>query len=236
MRWILAFFITMGASAWATPPGTSPFIADIVAKRHGALTFKAKGTLSFQQASDQSWSLKLQAKGGPVKVLEETTFRLIDGNLKPINYQQDIRALFFKEQIDWSFDWNASKLSGRVNGDPYSYTLVNGMNSPNSFQVAMRQDIAQGAKKVDYPFMKFKRPSHIYFAVIGEERLSLGDTKVDTIIIEQTAPLRSKERKLIWIAPGYDYIPVKFETKREGKLKESLEVTRLTLRGRLIEF
>lgn len=215
----------------------SDYRADIRAVRHGAIDIKSEGSISFTHTNQNRWQLEVRLTDGPLKLTEVTHGEIVDGSTyRPLDFERRMKILFYREDIDWEFDWQNQKISGRVKKDNHNHALNELIHDPNSFQVPMRQGLMAGETDFSYRFLRYSRPDDLAFEVVGEELLPLAGGRVHTLIIRQTDPLKRDEKKLIWVAKDHDYIPVKFSTYDDGKLRDELVVEKLWVNGALVDF
>ncbi len=213
----------------------SSYRAEITATRYGAVDIKAKGTTTFS-LNNNTWQNEVSVKGGGLKSEERSKGFLQDEIFKPESYRKRTKFLFIKENIDWAFSWAESKVEGNVKKDKYKYDLETSLHDPLSYQAPLRIALANGETSIAFLYLRYNRPQKLTFEVIGEELLSLGKHQVHTLIVKQTAPMSSSRKKLIWVAKDFDYIPVKFASYKNDKLKDDIEVKRLWIDGKEVSF
>lgn len=214
----------------------SDYRAEVSVLHKAVIDLKADGMMTFQHTSPNAWELVIDVKGGPGKSYEKTVGDINDGEYRPKTFKRATKILFIKENIDWTFDWQGKKVTGTVQKDDYQHALNSTIHDPNSFQIPLRQGLMDGQKKFSFTFMRYNRPSSLQFEVIGEELLTLDAGRVHTLILKQTKPLRSDEKKLIWVAKDYDYIPVRFTTYKKDKIKDDVVVEKLWINDQKISF
>lgn len=240
MRAVLSFItfilLSFPISSALAADALSSYRGEIVAVRNGAIDIKTEGEMEFKMTSDTRWTLTLNVKGGGVKSEETSTGEIINNTARPFNYKKRSNFLFIRENIDWKFDWANKNLSGKVKKDERQYELNNIIHDPLSFQVAMRQELMAGEKSFIYPYMRYNRPQELAIEVIGQERLRLGNGFVDTLILRQLRPARSNEKKLIWVAPQLDFVPVRFTTYEDDKIKDDVIVEKLWINNQPVSF
>lgn len=220
----------------ATAAQLSNFKADIEARHNGVIDLKASGSMSFEQYSNGRWEMSLSVKGGPSKSTELSEGVLEEDNYLPTRYQRRTKILFAKENVDWSFDWQNKRVTGTVDKKDYSHSLNQIIHDPMSYQIPLRQALMAGQNEFNYSYLRWNRPNDLSFEVIGEELLQLESGRVHTLIIKQTKQVKEDEKKLIWVARDYDYIPVRFTTYRKDKIRDDVIVTKLWIDGKAIAF
>jgi len=214
----------------------SNYRADITATRHGTFDIKLDGVITFRSDAQGDWSLEIKTKGGPINSFERSVGETVDGQFRPLRYQRDTKVLFFKEHVDWQFDWTKASLSGQVKKKAYQYSLGNTIHDPMSFQLPLRAALLQGEKSFEFQFMRYTRPERLKFEVIGEEMLILDQGRVHTLILKQITPIQSDQKKLIWVAPKLDFVPIRFTTFEDDEIKDDILVKRLWLNDQEVNF
>jgi hypothetical protein len=210
--------------------------ADVSATRHGALDIKLSGVINFEIAPNGDWQYTLNAKGGPIKTKEISRGSMDGLDFLPEHYERNTKILFVKENVEWNFDWEKKKLSGKIKKDSFNYDLNTIVHDPISFQLPLQAALNNNETKFAYQYLRYKRPAELAYEVIGEELLMLETGPVHTNIIKQTKPNRSDEEKYIWVAKDYGFIPVRFATFKNDKLKDEIIVNQLWINGELIRF
>ncbi|TCS42653.1 DUF3108 domain-containing protein [Reinekea marinisedimentorum] len=223
-------------AAEITAADISDYRAEVKAIRHGTIDLKASGDLVFELTESGLWSLQIDISGGPLKSHERSVGELIDNQFRPLNFERDTKFLLIKEKIRWNFDWTNQVVAGKVQKKEYEHPLTELIHDPISFQVSMRQAFLNGSSAYETPYLRYSRPDSLAFEVIGEELLSVGDDRVHTLIVKQTEPEKKEERKLIWVAPEYDFVPLRFATFKENKIKEEFFVEKLWIDDVRVDF
>jgi hypothetical protein len=214
----------------------SDYRAEVKAIRYGTIDLKAKGELVFELTESGLWSLQIDVSGGPLKSHERSVGELADNEFRPLTFERDTKFLLIKEKIRWNFDWENNKVTGKIKKKEYEHELTELIHDPISFQVAMRQAFLNGKTSYETPYLRYSRPDPLAFEVIGEELLSINGNRVHTLIVKQTKPEKKDERKLIWVAPEYEYVPLRFATYKENKIKEEFLVEKLWIDDVAIDF
>jgi hypothetical protein len=214
----------------------SDFKADIEARHNGVIDLKAKGTMHFELSGDGKWEMSLSVKGGPSKSSEVSKGILADGQFLPTEYERRTKILFAKEDVDWDFDWGSNTVTGVVDKKDYRHTLNQTVHDPMSYQIPLRIGLMNGETKFNYSYLRWNRPNDLSFEVIGEELLQLESGRVHTLILKQTKQVKANEKKLIWVAKDYDFIPVRFTTFRKDKIRDDVIITKLWIDGKAIKF
>lgn len=214
----------------------SDFKAEVQAIRHGTIDIKAKGEIVFELTEAGLWTLQIDLNGGPLKTHERSIGEYVGENYLPLSYERSTKFLFVKEKVNWSFDWTRKLLNGKVQKKEYEHELKSIVHDPLSFQVELRKALISNEKSYDSLFLRWSRPEDIAFEIIGEELLSIGDGRVRTLILKQTKGVKDDERKLIWVSPEHEYVPLRYATYKDGKIKDEVKVKSLWVNDTKVTF
>lgn len=213
----------------------SAYKAQISAVRAGTIKIKTNGMIEFKRQA-ANWSLEMRIKGSGAKLTERSTGTFDGESVLTSNYKKKSSFLFIKENIEWRFDWPNRSVTGRVKKDDHRHKLSSNTYDPLSFQVALRLALLNKEKTFEAPYLRYNRPQTLSIKVIGEEKLTIDGAQVNTIILQKLKPVRSGERELIWVAKDYGYVPLRYTTYKDDKLKDDVKVTKLWFNNALVKF
>lgn len=233
-HFLLAAMLTCVSPAWSGE--LIPFTAELEAIRHGTINLSTRGSLTLRRVNDEQWNYRLETDSRTVSLLEDVWFTFENGEMKPQRYEYESRVIWAKNNKQLTFDHARNRVTGNVDKDKISMSFESPLYDPIGYQVVLQQRLQDGERDISFNVFRHKKPNRMAFRVIGEERLSLPTGDVYTWIVEQTAPIRSNERKLIWVAPNHNYIPLRFGRFEKGKLKEEIRTLSLKQNGQTITF
>lgn len=223
-------------SLTALAEGMQPFTAEMEAIRHGAIDIKARGTLQLRETAPDEWHYRLSTDGRTLSLREESWLTVVDEQIRPTRYEFESKVLWVKTTKSLRFDHERQRVTGRVEKDRIDERFAAPIYDAIGYQLALQQALARGEESITLNVLRHKRPDDMSFRVIGEEMLQLPQGEIYTWIIEQTEPVSRDERKLIWIAPGLNYTPMRFGRFEDGDLKEEIRVLSLQLNGQRVDF
>lgn len=212
------------------------FDAQLQVTRYGMIDISAEGSLSLQQSGANEWHYQLRAETRGVYLREDSWVNLDDQRLQSLRYSADTKVLWSRERKRLNFNRESNRVTGEVDGERINEAIHNEVYDALGYQLELQQRLKAGERELAFEVFRDDEIDDFAFRVVGEERLRVAGGYVDTLIIDQTAPLRRKERKRIWIAPGLGYVPMRFTREEDGKLREEFRVTGLTLDGERIDF
>lgn len=232
---IITLLLGLGSSV-ARADTLIPFTAELEAIRHGAIDLSTTGTLALRRDDDSQWHYRLKTDGRTVSLLEEVWFSVENDRVKPQRYQFESRLFWSKNTKNLTFDHQRNRVTGTVDKESVSTGFEPPLYDAIGYQVVLQQRLAEGERDIRFNVFRHKRVDSMSFRVIGEERLSLPGGDVYTWIVEQTDPVGRNERKLIWVAPELNFIPLRFGRYEKGKLKEEIRTLSLQQNGQTISF
>ncbi|MFQ3231052.1 DUF3108 domain-containing protein [Reinekea sp.] len=213
-----------------------PFVATLEATRFGTFDLNLDGKMYLKTNGNQ-WEFGLNAKKGAIATDEVSKGKLLANNkYQPNSYEKKSHVFLIKENIDWNYDWIKNTVKGKVKKDKIEHTLHDNLYDPLSYQLALRQQLKAGQLQLSVDNLRYKNPETFQFAVIGEELLEINGTLIMTKIVKQLKPQRGDSKYLIWVAPEFDYITLRFASYSKGKLKDLVQVTSLSINGQASSF
>lgn len=229
----LSLFLSLAAHA---NEKLLPFEATLEATRFGTFDVNLEGKMYLKTNGNQ-WEFGLNAKKGAIATDEVSKGQLLANNkYQPNSYDKSSHVLLIKENVNWDFDWNKKTVSGKVKKDKIQHDLYDNLFDPLSYQLALRQQLKAGQLQLTVDNLRYKNPETFLFAVIGEELLEVNGQMILTKIVKQLQPQKGDSKYLIWVAPEYDYITLRFASYKKGKLKDLVQVTSLSIDGQPASF
>ncbi|PTY36829.1 hypothetical protein BGP77_05960 [Saccharospirillum sp. MSK14-1] len=213
-----------------------PFEAEMEVTRYGLVDISAEGRLRLRQNDAGEWHYQLHAETRGIHLREDSWVTEVDGDIRPLRYTADTKVLWSRERQNLTFDHLAQRVVGEADGEDVNESIGNSVYDALGYQLVLQQRLKAGEREMEFDVFREDEVDDFAFRVVGEERLRIAGGTVDTLIIDQTAPLRRKERKRIWIAPELGFVPLRFTREEDGKIREEFRVTGLTLDGERVRF
>lgn len=165
----------------------------------------------------------------PDHIRETSTFRLHRRQLRPLEYRYDKTGGSEEEHYDVVFDWRGDETRYAHNGE--TFPLPGDAADLLGFQIDLMLRLRRGRKYVNFTLALKDGLQEYAFRRKGRETWPLSDGTLELLRIEQI-PNERPERFTLWVAPSLDYLPVRIERRKNGKLT-AFELRRYN--GRLIE-
>jgi len=144
--------------------------------------------------------------------------------VKPFLYYYSVNKLGNKKELSLRFNWRTGKVVDLDKQKPWDVKLPGNVQSKLSYQLAMRQDLINGKKKLNYLVADDGELEQYNFKILGEEVLdtALGRLKTIKIVKVTGSPHR---RLTLWAAKDLNYLLVKITEFKDGKEKASALIT-----------
>lgn len=150
-------------------------------------------------------------------VIERSRWRYHEGFPQPINYLFKRTSYYDTSEVFIKFDWAGKKIETTTNGHSWKMLLPEKTLDKALVQLALMIDTAKGLSINNYAVADGGRLKPYRFTLLGEETIESLSGKTTTLKIN-----RSKSGKpattTLWLAAQYNYLPVKIEKVRKGKI------------------
>lgn len=143
------------------------------------------------------------------RAVERSTWIYNDGRPRPIEYVYHYtgRSKDRLERID--FDWNSKIATSLRHGKTTEIAIVPGMLDKLMHQILMSADIAAGKKHIEYTVVDRGEIKTYAYDILGTEEVVTARGRIQTIKVQ-------RKTITIWLAPEWDYLPVKLIQKKDG--------------------
>lgn len=190
--------------------------------RIGLLRGTMSSQLDFIDGSYQSISIvnatgiaRLIARGS---IIEESTFKIVDGQLRPYRYTGSDHISSAGQDVSMSFDWTNSVIELRIDDQDIELELVPGAIDRASLQYALMNDLASGRVRDRYTIQDADETKVLNVRAAGKKTVKTPFAELTVVGVSHQAAGSSRLTTL-WCAPALGYLPVVIEQYRDGKLK-----------------
>ena len=156
----------------------------------------------------------------PDAISQESTFRIIDGQVVP----SEFRGSDEKERpIELKFDWEHKRVTGVAKNLPVDLELTEGTQDPMSLQLESLRGLASGTLQGSVRLVDSDKIKDYELSREGTARIETGLGTLDTII--WTSKRAGGDRMTrTWVAPALGYLPVKAERVRGTKVEFTMAI------------
>ena len=198
-----------------------------------------KATL--EALGNDRYRYRLEAKGDKgiawmlrASTLEISEFSWNQGQPQPILFRHHLKHLGKSDRWDADFNWNSNIVTVQNNSKTLALELIPGTNDPFTFLLSLQRAVANDETEMKFLIVDKKQIEHKSYRVSGIENLSTSLGCLPTIKVERVYPANSNRHQYNWLAPDFDYMVVRNESGKKGKLKAALEIKKLTFNGLVI--
>lgn len=222
--------LPLNVRAQSLPTEITPF--EIEYEVGNNLISAGSATLSLSLQNDEwIYSLTTKPSGifkltGKGKIQEVSVINVTDEeSLQPsrYTYRQDEEA---KRSVDAWFNWDDNELKYKKRGEEVVEEIRDPIMDRLSVTLAIMEQLREGFTRAEMQVFDNGRVKTVVFDNEGTETMStkLGRVEVVRVRSYNKEPAPSRET-ITWFSPEFDYVPVRIEQHKRGKL-----VARLTLK------
>ena len=150
--------------------------------------------------------------------VERSVLEVTPAGLRPLSWFADDARSGSKGDGNVQFDWAAQKVSGEAEGKPVVLPTEPGLQDRMSMQVAVMAQLMQGKEPGPIAMLNDDNVRRYSYTRTGAAAMDTPLGRLDTVIYESTRP-NSNRLSRIWHAPSLDYLPVRLEQVRKGKVE-----------------
>jgi len=117
------------------------------------------------------------------------------------------------------FDWSNDSVTGTVEGEPVKLTAEPGTQDRSSIQIAVTTALLRGVEPGTIPLIDDNRIKRYVYAKKENATVDSALGRLETVIYESTREGGSSRTSRFWMAPSLEYLPVRAEQIRKGKVE-----------------
>jgi Protein of unknown function (DUF3108) len=159
-------------------------------------------------------------------VRESSTFKVDNGEIKPIYYEFDDGSSDTSNDTRLDFDWKSNRARGIHEDHPIELPLSAGVQDRMSAQVITIKSLLAGSLTETMTFIDRDELKVYSYKQVRTEQLKTAIGEFNTVVIESSRPESDRVSRL-WYAPSLGYIPVRGEQQRKGKVETVFEIQSL---------
>lgn len=224
--------LCLGLVAW---PGTPPRAADAPVREFTArykadyhynagmllsanmvrrLSRNADGSYTFTSTMEATGLLALVLSDN---IEESSTWALADGRPRPLKYQYHHtgRKQGDERHAVLDFDWKKGVVTNRINDDPWTMKVPTGAQDKLLYQYTLMRDLQAGRGLFSYDIADGGELKNFRFERVGTESIVTPLGRLETVKLQR---LHGSRRDLIWCAAALDYMPVRIEQHKDGRM------------------
>ena len=189
---------------------------------------------SLRSAGSGTWLFKSRANASGLASLfvhstfsEQSHFRVHSGQLRPLSYRYtDSGNPKHDEHI--KFDWTGNVAHDTEGGKTKPVPIKPGILDRLSAQLSLSRRLSAGlALPKELSIVKGGKVRHYHFTRKGKDLVATPAGDFETVIVSREDP-QSKRRTIFWLAPRYQWLPVKMQQREPGKATITFVLAKLT--------
>lgn len=157
---------------------------------------------------------------------ERTELEVTPEGIRPLLWETEDGKSGDKKDGRLQFNWAEQTVSGSYQGKPVSLPLKPGMEDRLSIQIVAMTALLRGKEPGTIEMVNGDSVKEYTYTRGQTQSLDTSLGKLDTIIYESTRTGSNRVSR-VWHAPSLEYLPVRAEQVRKGKVETVMELTRL---------
>lgn len=151
--------------------------------------------------------------------VERSVMEIDDAGTRPIDWLLDDGKSSKDGDGELHFDWSRSSVTGTVEGEPVNLTAEPGTQDRSSIQIAVTTALLRGVEPGTIALIDDNRIKRYVYTKKEQASVDSALGKLETVIYESTREGGSSRTSRFWMAPSLEYLPVRAEQIRKGKVE-----------------
>jgi hypothetical protein len=230
--WIVASSV-VAAAAHADGAVPRPFTATYSVSYRGigagSITFKfsrdaSTGRYTYEtNASPSALARMFVSKAA----LERSVMEIDAAGTRPLEWQLDDGKSSKHDDGELRFDWSRNLVTGTIEGEPINLAAEPGTQDRSSIQIAVTTLLLRGVEPGTIPLIDDNRIKRYTYTKKESASVDSALGKLDTVIYESTRE-GSNRTSRFWMAPSLEFLPVRAEQIRKGKVETVMVLQSVT--------
>lgn len=218
---LMIFAMTSGAAQPAAPaPFTATYQVSYRGLGAGELIFTlsrdaASGRYIYETRAHPSMLARLVVSSAAV---ERSVIEIDANGARPLEWRLDDGRSGASGDGELRFDWAQGAVTGRIEGEDVRLPTEPNMQDRLSIQIAATAALLRGETPGPFPLIDDNRIKRYTYTKKDAATLDSPLGRVETVLYE-SAREGSSRLSRFWFAPKFDYIPVRAEQIRKGRVE-----------------
>ncbi len=177
----------------------------------------AQADISLKKQKDGSWLYLSQTKTRGIvsifrsdKITEKSVLRIIDGLIKPVDYQYNHKGGGKNRNRTIHFNWRTGTAESNISGTQSRLAIPADTIENFSLQLRLMNDLQQGKRVLIYNIINKGKLKRYNFEILGNEKVKTPSGEFNAIKFRRTRK-NSKRSTIMWAAPELHFLPVKIQ-------------------------
>jgi len=231
---LVLFTVTVLASPLAeaaAPVDPAPFSATYSARYRG---FRM-GNLRYALRSPEPGKFIYESRAEPRLIarlfvsddaIERSVMHIDAAGVRPLQWFREDGKSGEKEDGVLTFDWEDGRVRGTVEEDPVDLPTEPGLQDSLSFLIAIQTALLRGHEPETFAMVDGDRIKHYHNTRLGMDKIKTEAGAFSAVIFEISRPGSDRVSR-VWYAPSLDYLPIRAEQERDGRVESVLELIRV---------
>jgi hypothetical protein len=223
LLWALVGWLVIGSAA-AEAPALQPYVATYHVTYRGLNAGELRMQLAFDPAT-QRYTFETRAKPSVLArlvvgrdAIERTVVEMTPNGIRPLEWFLEDGKSGEGGDGKLTFDWSRGTVTGKFEGHSVELPTQPGLQDRLSMQLAVNAALAQGRRPDRVVMVNGDRTREYTYENKGTAELETKLGKLSTVIYESTRAGSDRVSK-VWHAPSLEYLPVRIEQTRKGKVE-----------------
>lgn len=181
------------------------------------------GQFIYQTTADPSFLASLVVSRAAT---ERSRIAIDEQGVRPLEWVFDDGKSSDKADGSLTFDWATQRATGRIEREAIDLPTEAGLQDRLSIQIAVMVALLRGQEPSRFPMIDDNRIKRYTYRKVGDATLDTPLGKVETVIYESTREGSSRLARF-WMAPSYDYLAMRAEQERKGKVETVMTISAL---------
>ena len=229
----LATALLLASTAHADAAVPQPFSATYAVSYRGI----GAGTITFTFSHDPAtgrYTYETHPNPGALarlfvssSAVERSVMEIDATGTRPIDWQLDDGKSSKSGDGELHFDWSRNAVTGTVEGEPVDLTTEPGTQDRSSIAIAVTTALMRGVEPGTIPLIDDNRIKRYVYTKKEQATVDSALGRLDTVIYESTREGGSSRTSRFWMAPSLEFLPVRAEQIRKGKVETVMVLQKL---------
>lgn len=150
-------------------------------------------------------------------VTESAEFSIMADGVRPLTFSSVDKVSKEDKFMDFSFDWEQMQVAGKINNNDFVLDLDGRTHDRVSLQYELMLELMNDRRSDEYSLLDDDEFKSLQVTYVGTEEVKVPHGKYRAIKIQHRKE-KSDRVTTLWCAEELDFLPVKIEQHRDGKL------------------
>jgi hypothetical protein len=159
--------------------------------------------------------------------MERSVMEIDDSGTRPIDWQLDDGKSGNEGDGELHFDWSHNRVTGTVEGKPVDLAAEPGTQDRSSISISVATALLRGVEPGTIPLIDDNRIKRYIYTKKETATIDSALGKLETVLYESTREGGSSRTSRFWMAPSLEFLPVRAEQVRKGKVETVMVLQKL---------